>query len=216
MTVRMGLFAFAALALLVVTSLNSCASRPPASDRLARQGWLVTVYYTAVESYHSEPPVDVTGCPTLDCTGGDQPLGRYPRDFVTAVHDEGSGRITSGPDAGRYLNWSHDVGYWLDTAPRDAHGRPLQPFRSAAADGLPDGSRLALTDCGRLDSGQPVPDEVCRTLRSGQWEVLDRFTPGFGGDQHIDLYLGEESQPHFTNSSTLYVTLVGARFAPRD
>ncbi len=38
----------------------------------------------------------LTGCPELDCEHGDDPLGRYPRDFVGAVRDEGTGRITSG------------------------------------------------------------------------------------------------------------------------
>jgi hypothetical protein len=192
-------------------AVPGCASQPPVEDR----AWLVTVYYTAVESFHRDQPERITGCRAPNCQHGTDELGWYPRGFATAVRDEGTGRITSGQHAGRYLNWSHDVGYWLDDAPRDAHGRPLEPLRSAAADGLPDGTRLALLNCGRLDSGDPVPDEVCQTLRDAPWEIRDQFTPGLGGDNHIDLYIGEESEPNYTTSGALYVTLTDARFRLR-
>ncbi len=192
------------------TGLLGCSNRPSVGERIAERPWLVTVYYTAVESYHPDRPIMVTGCPARPCEHGTDKLGWYPWDFVAVVRDEGSGRITSGPHANRYLNWSHNVGFWLDDAPRDAHGRPLQPFRSAAADGIPDGTRVQLVSCGRLDSGEPVPDEVCRPLRDAEWEIRDQFTPGHGGDNHIDLYLGEESEPNYTTSAALYVTLADA------
>jgi hypothetical protein len=163
--------------------------------------WLVTVYYTAVESLHRGPLHEVTGCLTTECENGDDPLGQYPRSFVDAVKEEGSGRITSGGHAGKYLNWSYNIGYWLDTAPRNAHGGVLEPFRSAAADGVPDGTRLRLVDCGEHDSGDDVSSDVCGALRAGQWQIQDRFTPGFGGPQHIDLYIGEEDGPDFTTTT---------------
>ncbi|HEX6869887.1 MAG TPA: hypothetical protein VF163_02210, partial [Micromonosporaceae bacterium] len=100
-----------------------------ATGPLIGGSWQVTVYYTAVESYHTDAAVDVTGCLVLECANGNQSLGRYPQSFVQAVKDEGTGRITSGPQAGRYLNWSYDTGYWLDDAPRDSAGRELIPFR---------------------------------------------------------------------------------------
>jgi hypothetical protein len=194
----------------------ACAGRQSVADAVSGKAWFVTVYYTAVESFHADAPVVVLGCLSFDCVDKDQPLGQYPGGFVTAVKDEGAGRITSGRYAGKYLNWSHDIGYWLDLAPRDAHGRPLEPFRSAAADDLADGTRLRLVDCGRLDSGDPPPAEVCETLRNGDWEIRDRFTPGLGGPQHIDLYIGEETMPDFPNTSPLYVALHDATFALGD
>ncbi len=201
--------------LLASLALAGTGCTSPTEDRL-RRPWLVTVYYTAVEALHRDPPVPVRGCPATDCEKGDEPLGDYPKGFADAVRAEGTGRITSGPHAGRYLNWSHDVGYWLDDAPRDARGDPLQPFVSAAADGLPEDTKLRLLDCGRLDSGEPVPAQVCGSLRSGRWEIRDRFTPGLGGEQHIDLYIGEETGPGFTSSGALYVSLHDARFATTD
>jgi hypothetical protein len=201
-------------ALIVVVLLGamlSCTNRDSVDDRIVGQPWRVTVYYTAVESYHRDGPVTITGCRELRCEHGTDELGRYPGGFATAVREEGTGRITNGPHAGRYLNWSHDVGYWLDDAPRDAHGRALEPFRSAAADGIPRGTRLELRTCGRLDSGDPVPDEVCRKLRTADWEIRDEFTPGLGGANHVDLYVGEESTSDYTTSGDLYVTLTGAR-----
>lgn len=205
------------LVLTVVTALGAalpaCANGPAVGERLAQRPWLVTVYYTAVESYHHSPPVEVTGCPARPCSGAARTLGRYPAGFVEAVQAEGTGRITSGPHRGRYLNWSHDIGYWLDDAPRDANGRPLVPFRSAAADGIPDRTPVRMVNCGRLDSGAPVPGRVCRALRDADWEIRDQFTPGYGGNHHIDLYIGEESEVDFARSGWLYVTLtdVGLR-----
>lgn len=177
--------------------------------------WLVTVYYTAVESFHDGQRVDVTGCPALGCERRDEPLGSYPRTFADAVRDEGTGRITSGDHAGRYLNWSYDIGYWLDTAPRDASGGALEPFRSAAADGVPLGTGLRLLDCGRLDSDEAAPADVCEPLTAADWEIRDQFTPGLGGESHIDLYIGEEDTPDFTRTGRLYVTLRDARFVVR-
>lgn len=213
MTIPAWLFALLATTIVAALAVTLTACGPSAAELVERRPWQVTVYYTAVESFHGGPTVPVHGCGTPGCTDQDEPLGQYPQGFATAVREEGTGRITSGQHRGRYLNWSYDTGYWLDTAPRDAHGRPLEPFRSAAADALPDDTRLRLVDCGELDSGQPVPDQVCQALRAGEWEIRDRFTPGVGGARHIDLYIGEEPEPGFTTSGSLYVSLFGAEFA---
>ncbi|MGI5205045.1 hypothetical protein ACQEU6_26145 [Spirillospora sp. CA-108201] len=184
--------------------------RPPESA-----GWTVTVYYTAVESFHRGPRRVVRGCPRLGCDRGREPLGSYPSDFVKAVRDEGTGRVTSGPHRGRYLNWSYDVGYWLDSAPRDTDGRPLRPWSSAAADRsvLPPGRRFTITGCGKDDDGAAIDADVCARFRSSRWTITDEFTPGLGGDRHVDLYIGEETGPGFTDSS-LYTTLNNASLRP--
>jgi hypothetical protein len=176
----------------------------PAPTRGASAGWTVTVYYTAVEKYHSGKPAWVTGCPRIDCQHGNADLGTYPEDFVTAVKDEGTG-ITA---AGRYLNWSFDTGYWLDDAARDTAGRPLRPFESAAADAavLAAGTRFTIADCGRADDGSAVPAQVCGKLRDARWVISDEFTPGLGGERHIDVYIGEETGPGFTDGPW-YTTL---------
>lgn len=178
-----------------------------AGSGVVQSGWEVTVYYTAVESFHDGVRVAVTGCPVLDCENGDDPLGRYPRDFVTAVKDEGTGRITSGAYAGRYLNWSYGVGYWLDTEARNSHGEALRPYVSAAtdADVLPRGSRVEILVCGDAE----VERDVCAKLREPTWTIDDEFTPGLGGARHLDVYLGEEDRPGFTESP-LYTTLANA------
>lgn len=188
------------LAALALTGCTAEESEP---------GWEVTIYYTAVESFHDGLLVKVTGCPTIECDGGDDPLGIYPEDFVQAVENEGTGRITSGEHAGEYLNWSYDTGYWLDTEPRNSHGDPLRPFVSAAADPdvLAEGTSLRITDCG---DAEDVTAEVCDRLQTAEWTIEDEFTPGLGGDHHIDLYLGEETGPDFTDSPW-YTTLTNAR-----
>ncbi|MBM2614949.1 hypothetical protein JIG36_05170 [Actinoplanes sp. LDG1-06] len=172
------------------------------------EGWEITVYYTAVEKFHDGDPTDVTGCLKLDCANGDDELGTYPDDFVQAVQDEGTGLTT----AGKYLNWSYDIGYWLDSAPRSADGRRLEPFVSAAADPgvLPHGTRFTITGCGHQDDNSPLPATTCTALRRGSWLITDEFTPGLGGNRHIDAYIGPETGPDFTDSDW-YVTLHDAR-----
>jgi hypothetical protein len=183
----------------------ACRGQVPEHGRSA--GWTVTVYYTAVEKYHSGAPTKVTGCPTLDCQHGNSDLGTYPKDFVAAVHDEGTGVTT----AGRYLNWSYDTGYWIDAAARESDGRALRPFVSAAADPdvLKAGTRFTITGCGHQDDGSSPPAEVCGKLRAAQWTITDEFTPGLGGKKHIDAYIGEETGPGFTDTDW-YVTLESA------
>jgi hypothetical protein len=170
-------------------------------------GWQITMYYSAVEAYHNGKPERVTGCPRLDCTGGKDDLGTYPADFVAAVRTEGTGRTRSG----RYLNWSYDVGFWLDTTPRDTDGNPLEPYVSAAADPdvLTHGTRFTVADCGRQDDGSAPPRPVCDALRRARWRIDDEFTPGLGGSRHIDVYIGPETGPGFTDSE-LYVSLRSA------
>jgi hypothetical protein len=218
----------AVVVLLAATVLAACGGEDGGETRgdeasegslpsAASDGWTLTVYYTAVEEYHDELPVAVTGCPELDCVDGDTALGSYPADFVAAVEAEGTGRITSGSHAGDYLNWSYDVGFWLDRAPRDSHGDGLEPFVTAAADAevLAAGSRLAIDDCGELEEGGAPADDLCRQLRAADWVVADEFTPGLGGARHVDLYVGEETGPAFTDGE-LYTTLVDARLVVEE
>ncbi|KUL21527.1 hypothetical protein ADL15_50455 [Actinoplanes awajinensis subsp. mycoplanecinus] len=173
-------------------------------------GWEITVYYTAVEDYHDGTPTPVTGCPTLNCKNGTDNLGTYPADFVQAVQDEGTGRTSSGT----YLNWSYDIGYWLDSVPRTSDGQSLSPFVSAAADPdvLPHGTRFTIAACGTQDDGSTPPSAVCAALKDASWEITDEFTPGLGGSRHIDAYIGPETGEHFTDSDW-YITLTGARIS---
>lgn len=171
----------------------------PGTSSAAASDWRVTVYYTPVEEFHGGEPVAVTGHSTL--TGEDEvDLGDYPAEFVEIVREEGCGRISSGPHAGMYLNWSWDTGFWLDTSTRDTAGDPLVPFETAAVDGVERGTRLRLADCGENDDGTPVDPAPCARLRDAEWVVRDEFTPGFGGERHVDLYIGEEDRHGFTDS----------------
>ena len=204
----------------VVVLLAACdAARPaaPPTSRLpsaspsvlssAAAGWAITVYYTVAEDYHGGAPTRVIGCPRLDCTRGHDDLGTYPAEFVARVRTEGTGVTV----AGRYLNWSYDTGFWLDTAPRGTDGNPLEPYVSAAADPdvLAHGTRFTVADCGRQDDGSPPPRAVCATFQRPRWRIDDEFTPGLGGARHIDVYVGREPGPGYTDSDT-YVSLTGA------
>ncbi|MFC6885791.1 MULTISPECIES: hypothetical protein [Actinomadura] len=174
-------------------------------------GWRITTYYTAVESFHKGARKAVRGCPKLHCSHGRTPLGSYPADFLKIIQTEGSGRITTGPNRGRYLNWSHSVGWWLDDTTRDSGARPLKAWSSAAADRsvLKRGQRFVITDCGRDGNGRPVEAAVCERFRKARWTVTDLFRPGYGGENHADVYIGEETGPGFVHSP-YYTTLKGA------
>ncbi|KAB2370583.1 hypothetical protein [Actinomadura montaniterrae] len=191
----------------------------PEAERVAPLGrpgaWRITTYYTAVESLHNGRLKAVKGCPELHCSHGKAPLGSYPEDFLAVIQEEGSGRITSGPQRGRYLNWSHSVGYWLDDTTRDSAGHPLRPWSSAAADRsvLARGQRFAIVECGRDGNGHRIEAAVCAAFRKARWTVTDLFRPGYGGENHADVYIGEETGPGFAGSP-FYTTLSGATLGP--
>jgi len=201
----------AAIAVLLVagTGCGTMPRRDPTSS-----GWTFTTYYTAVENLHSGPSTAVRGCRVRDCSHGHRLLGAYPRDFLQAVKDEGTGRITHGRMRGRYLDWSYDVGYWLDTEPVDTDGRPLQPFVTAAADAdaLPKDAEFRIVGCGKeVEDGSPIDTMACAKFSRSSWKVLDAFTPGLGGRRHIDLYVGEENRRDFVNTSPFSITTTGSR-----
>nr|WP_240948278.1 hypothetical protein [Planosporangium mesophilum] len=187
--------AWCAVSTAVLIAVSACGDRP--LKRGDSAGWTVTIFYTAVQAHHSGFPAKVTGCRSIDCEYGGDDLGTYPADFVAAVHDQGTGRTASG----RYLNWSYDVGYWLDDAPRDGSGRRLRPFESAVADRdvLAAATRFTISDCGRADDGRTLPAEICAKLRAARWTVVDEFTPGLGGRRKTDVYIGEETGSDFTD-----------------
>lgn len=183
---------------------------------LGRPGkWRITTYYTAVQSFYRGKAKAIRGCTRFHCSHGKEPLGSYPEDFLKVIQTEGSGRLTSGPRRARYLNWSHSVGFWLDDTTRDSGGRPLRAWSSAAADRsvLARGQRFAIAGCGREGNGRPLEAAVCRRFRKARWTVTDLFRPGYGGENHADVYIGEESGSRFAGSP-FYTTLRGATLGP--
>lgn len=179
--------------------------------------YTITVYYTAVESFHTDAAVNVSGCLIRDCAFGNKLIGTYPASFIKATKTEGTGRITSGVNAGKYLNWSVDVGYWLDTIPSDGYGTALVPFQTAAADdiALKRGTKFLLLAPLIQDDGTPLDTTSANKLLAGQWLINDQFTPGLGGALHLDLYIGEEDRFNFTNQSPMYTTLMNTKIALR-
>ncbi|GAA2452188.1 hypothetical protein GCM10010191_83060 [Actinomadura vinacea] len=177
--------------------------------------WRITTYYTVVQSFHGGRLKELRGCPRLHCKRGKTPLGSYPEGFLKEIQTEGSGRITTGSHRGRYLNWSHSVGWWLDDSTRDSAARPLKAWSSAAADRdvLARGQRFQIAECGRDWKGRPVAREICARFQAVTWTVTDLFRPGYGGEHHADVYIGEETGPGFKKSpyyTTLRKATIGA------
>lgn len=188
--------------------LRSTRSSTPVSA-----GWTFTTYYTAVQSFHSGALGQVRGCMRRECDHGNELLGSFPRSFIQAVEDEGTGRITDGLHQGKYLNWSYDTGFWLDSDPVDTDGRRLRPYVTAAADSnaLPKRARFQIVRCGREhEDGSAIDVRFCARLRASTWVVLDAFTPGLGGRRHIDLYIGEEDRSQFPDTSSSSITTRGS------
>jgi hypothetical protein len=174
--------------------------------------WKLTVYYTAVESFHHQRSVKVYGCREMGCRWK-ATLGQYPADFVKAVKDEGTGRITHGEHSGKYLCWSKHDGYWLDTIPRNAQDTALNPWESAAADPsvMNYGSTFQVIDCGVDDTdSSEINAKTCTQIKSARWKIVDRFEPGLGGKNHLDLYIGEEDQDDFIKSSPKMISVKAA------
>lgn len=190
-----------------LTLIGTIAGTRAIQNKQFDHGWHITVYYTAVESFHHQALESVYGCPTQQCEKGDTPLGQYPGDFISVVKQEGTGRITSGRYTGAYLNWSYDVGFWIDSVAADTHGNKLTPYVSAAADAsvLKQSTQFAITSCGTTN----ISAAVCNKFKSSHFIIRDEFTPGLGGKKHLDIYIGEEDQPNFEDSQT-YTDLTNA------
>lgn len=148
-------------------------------------GWTLQPVVTPVERYYGGPRVWAYGCVGRTCRDAGTHLGSYPRDFLAAVRAAGAGRLTSGPYRGRYLVRVPGVGFRLDTAVRDAQGRPLRPWRSAAAGSLPAGATVRVLRCGT--------GALCTRARAATWTVGPR-TAGVPA-RTVRLYVGEESGP---------------------
>jgi hypothetical protein len=177
---------------------------------VASDGWELSTYYTAVEQFYSGPAVALRGCPTIDCANGNTTLGSFPADFLDAVKAEGSGRLSHASPGRSYINWSIDVGYWLDAAPRDAQGSVLEPFVSAAADPeVSYVSSIAIRGCGTdILSGRSLSESACDAFQAADWVVRDRFTVGQVG-KHLDLYVGEQDRVDFLDRSPLAIHTTG-------
>jgi hypothetical protein len=187
----------------------------PAPGSISSEAYTITVYYTAVESFHTDAAQNVSGCLIRECSFGNNLIGNYPASFIKATKTEGTGRITSGANAGKYLNWSVDVGYWLDTIPSDGYGGALVPFRTAAADAiaLPKGAQFRLVAPLKQEDGSALEATSANRLLSATWLINDQFTPGLGGALHLDVYIGEEDRVNFTNTSPLYTTLSNVKIS---
>lgn len=183
------------------------ASSTPGNELPGR--YRITVYYTPVEVYHSGPTQPVWGFTSSSGESGTVLLGSYPESFLAAVQMEGVGRITSGAYAGKYLNGSFGGGFWLSDFAPAAYGAPLQPFITAAADDyvLAPGTRFKMKEPLLQSGGVVLDSSAAEKLLSTTWEVQDLFEAGFGGDLHIDLYIGEEDRAAFTTSNPYYVAL---------
>jgi hypothetical protein len=188
-------------------------ARPPAAGPPAgiTGGWLVTVYFTPRESNYGGESTAIHGCPAGYCPPGqEQALGSYPTAFLDRMRIQGSGLLTSGTFAGKYLNWSSGVGgtgYWIEDVPKSASGNALVGRQSAASPSLPYGANFRIADCGRNAFGGPLNDATCAELKNPTWRIIDRFEPyAAQGDHHIDLYLGVERPGETFASSPLYVS----------
>lgn len=196
------------------TGTGTGTSGSTGTGAVSAERYTITVYYTAVESFHTDAAQTVSGCLIRECSFGNSVIGSYPASFIKATKTEGTGRITSGANAGKYLNWSVDVGYWLDTIPSDGYGGALVPFRTAAADdiALTRGTQFMLVAPLMQEDGSALDSTSANRFLAAQWLVNDQFTPGLGGALHLDLYIGEEDRANFT-SSPMYTTLANVKIA---
>lgn len=192
----------------------------PGRTPVTSGGWTLLAIFTAVESYHLDGDAQqVRGCAlgaARTCGNGTSDLGTYPGDFVTAVEEEGTGRITTGRYVGNYLAWDSVRGFSLDTMPLDDNGAPLRAFASAAADdGIPLMTHIGVLDCG-VDTAtlEPLPPSICTRFSTPDWVVVDRSGDA-AGSHSLSLYVGEEDRPDFDFATAYVTTTTSARVTLR-
>lgn len=175
------------------------AQRTQQMTAAVSRDWTLDLSYTPVQSHHRGRAVRVTGCPRAFC-GRPADLGSYPNEFVEAVRAQGTGKITAGAHAGKYLGWAASVGYWLDTAPRDSHGNPLRAYLSASSGSplLSLRTRLRILSCGVDESGGSNA-AVCAKLKASTWRVVE--VPNPGPTRSLTLYIGLETSSGFAASA---------------
>jgi hypothetical protein len=178
------------------------SSLPPVTGQQLTAGgspdWVLRLYYTATETYYRGGPAGISGCADPSCGGGRVGLGSYPSDFLAAVRVQGSGRVSSGPYAGAYLNWDSAVGYWLDRSPREFTAGPLHGFVSAQS-GTPMLSArtpIKVLSCGV--ASRPGAGPVCARLKATSWNVV--AVARTSAQRVIRLYVGLERGPGFAAS----------------
>ena len=171
-------------------------------DTDATASWELTVFYTPVETFHGGTREEI-----FDSDG--RSLGFHSADFLEKVATEGYGRLSTPVDGRDYLRPDGDS-WALDDAARGADGAPLMSWRSAAADpGMPFGTRLRITHCGKEPDGTEIDPSVCSKVRESRWVVADRGSAITG--RHLDLYYGEEDRGDFEGPSNPFVfDVVGA------
>lgn len=146
-------------------------------------GWRLTVYYTPVEKYHGGEEEHVAG------------IGSFSKLFLDLVRLEGVGKISKGPHENKYIHHTDQLGFWLTQQPLDAQGKVLVAFRTMAAPiDIKFGTKVKIYSC------EDIVKQICNQISNYTWTVSDRF-----GDtskkKHLDLYIGEEDQENFLQSS---------------
>ena len=207
----------ALLAVLVLATL--VIPEPACAARMSNI--TTTVYYTPVESYYTRNDlITVRAWPDVRTVGPKVRVGPLPAAFVRHTKGEGTGKITSGKYAGRFLNWSYEglgpnenqEGFWIDTCPRNAYGGCLKKRVTSAAVrslGMKRGTQFKLATCGS-EKGSPA----CAYFKQGNWVVKDRFTTGIASDRQIDLYYGLQDFKGFRQSE-YWMTMRGAKINVR-
>ena len=208
--------------LVVVVAATLVISEPACAARMSNI--TATVYYTPVESYYTRNDLTtVRAWPDLRTVGPKVRMGPLPAAFVRHTKGEGTGKITSGKYAGKFLNWSYEglgpnanqQGFWIDTCPRNAYGGCLKKRVTSAAVrslGIKRGTQFKLVTCGS-EEGNPA----CTYFKRGNWVVKDRFTTGIASDRQrqIDLYYGLQDFKGFRQSDH-WITMRGARINVRS
>jgi len=173
--------------------LPAAASSPPQEPADGSRNWTLHLIYTAVEKYYGGVRIRVSGCPASVCTAKRVSLGTFPATFVDAVKASGSGVISTGRHANKYLDWDASVGFWLDSAARGYGAPAMKSFASARSTSplLPLGTPLRISVCGPSAHRNAIG--ICTRLRTARWNVVTTGQPSAARD--IWLYAGRETGP---------------------
>ncbi|MFG2623252.1 hypothetical protein ACGFXC_37165 [Streptomyces sp. NPDC048507] len=167
----------------------------PTAHTAPQGGYTLTVYFTPSEALYRGPRRSIRD---HACAGQNLP-DTFPADYLDRVDLEGFGKTVRGDYLGR--DFDRRCYFTTRTPPQGSHDNTLVPWQSVAANHLPPGTSIHVTDCG-----PGLSTDICARVKAAHWRVDDLCSIGCDDTKHLDLYIGEQTRADIEDEDFYFVT----------